>query len=193
MYITRKNRITFWELDMNNNGYKIELPDDGSEAIIIRGGITVAFNASGGLVIQTNGDVRKAPTANDDTKTAVKTELTPGDKMPDGTIFAGISPDTGGPMYVTPADVPTAMNWQEAIDYAAQIDAHGHHDWSVPTKAELNAIFNNRAAIGGFKQDLYWSSTENDTNGAWSQGFGSGLQNSYYGSNNLDVRCVRRG
>src|SRR5260370_42273506 len=30
----------------------------------------------------------------------------PGDKMPDGTIYAGVSPDTGKAMYATPADAP---------------------------------------------------------------------------------------
>src|ERR1039458_10259614 len=29
-----------------------------------------------------------------------------GDKMPDGTVLAGISPDTNKPMYATPADAP---------------------------------------------------------------------------------------
>jgi hypothetical protein len=32
-----------------------------------------------------------------------------GDKMPDGTIYAGISPDTKQAMYATPADAPTTM------------------------------------------------------------------------------------
>src|SRR5437762_3304433 len=33
-------------------------------------------------------------------------ELKPGDKMPDGTIYAGISPDTHEPMYTRPSDAP---------------------------------------------------------------------------------------
>src|SRR4051812_25965700 len=28
--------------------------------------------------------------------------LSPGDKMPDGTVYAGVSPDTRKPMYTTP-------------------------------------------------------------------------------------------
>jgi len=59
------------------------------------------------------------------------------DKMPDGTIYAGLSPDTGKKMYAMPADAPLTMSFNEAADYAAKLDAHGHRDWRVPTKAEL--------------------------------------------------------
>ncbi len=89
----------------------------------------------------------------------------PGDKMPDGTVFAGMSPDTNKPMYATPADASLTMTFNEAKEYAARIDAHGHKDWHVPTKAELNVLFNNRAAIGGFNVSgsnpagWYWSAS----------------------------------
>src|SRR5271163_4912245 len=86
-----------------------------------------------------------------------------GDKMRDGTVLAGISPDTNKPMYATPADASLTMTFNEATEYAAKLDAHGHKDWRVPTKAELNVLFNNRAAIGGFDisgstpAGRYWS------------------------------------
>jgi hypothetical protein len=73
-----------------------------------------------------------------------------GDRMPDGTVFAGISPDTDKPMYVTPADAPLSYRFKEAKEYASKLGAHGHQDWRVPTTSELNELFNNRAAIGGF-------------------------------------------
>ena len=34
------------------------------------------------------------------------TDVKSGEKMPDGTIYAGISPATGKPMYTTPSDAP---------------------------------------------------------------------------------------
>src|SRR5438034_645587 len=73
-----------------------------------------------------------------------------GDRMPDGTIYAGFSPDSGRPMYAMPADAPLLMAFKEAADHAAQLRAHGHRDWRLPTRRELNVLFNNRAAIGGF-------------------------------------------
>src|SRR5689334_12641709 len=71
-------------------------------------------------------------------------DASPGDRMPDGTIFVGISPKTQQPMYATPADAPLRMTWEEAMKYAARLDAHGHRDWRVPTKAELNLLWENR-------------------------------------------------
>jgi hypothetical protein len=71
-------------------------------------------------------------------------------KMPDGTMYGGISPDTGQAMYATPADAPETYGFNQAKRYAATLDAYGHHDWRVPTEGELNVLFQNREAIGAF-------------------------------------------
>jgi len=123
--------------------------------------------------------------------------LAPGDKMPDGTVFVGISPDTNKPMYATPADASLTMKFNEAQQYATKLDAHGHKDWRVPTKGELNVLFNNRAAIGGFDisgsnpRGWYWSASSGNTWDAWGQRFSDGLQNTYYKGSHSSVRCVR--
>jgi hypothetical protein len=49
----------------------------------------------------------------------------------------GISPNTNKPMHATPADASLTMKFNEARVHAAKLDAHGHKDWRVPTKAEL--------------------------------------------------------
>ena len=119
-----------------------------------------------------------------------------GDRMPDGTIYAGHSPDTGKPMYTTPTDAPPTMEWQDAMDYAKALEAHGHQDWRLPTKAELNVLFNNRAAIGGFNANgftptgWYWSGTLYSGFAAWAQRFSFGLQR-YTNGDPSSVRCVR--
>jgi len=121
----------------------------------------------------------------------------PGDKMPDGTVFAGISPDTNKPMYVTPADASLTMTFNEAKEYAARLDAHGHKDWRVPTKAELNVLFNNRAAIGRFDvtgsdpAGWYWSASPHDSWVAWGQRFSDGCQGYDGKDGHSAVRCVR--
>ena len=117
--------------------------------------------------------------------------------MPDGSVYAGISPDTNEPMYATPADAPLTMKWKQAMEYAAKLNAHGHQDWRVPTKSELNVLFQNRAAIGGFDEsgsypvDRYWSSSQDYHISAWHQRFSDGRQ----GYDGKDVasslRCVR--
>jgi Protein of unknown function (DUF1566) len=117
--------------------------------------------------------------------------------MPDGTIFAGISPDTGKAMYTTPADASLRMKFNEAQKYAAKLNAHGHLDWRVPTKCELNVLFTNHAAIGGFNTSgsksagWYWSATPTYSRDAWGQRFRDGRQNTNGKDYHSSVRCVR--
>jgi hypothetical protein len=125
------------------------------------------------------------------------TEPKIGDKMPDGTVYAGISPDTNKPMYATTADAPLTLKFNKATEYAAQLDAHGHRDWHLPTKNELNALFNNRAAIGGFDisgsypASWYWSATPDNKWDAWGQRFSDGWQNCNRKVDDSPVRLVR--
>jgi hypothetical protein len=44
-----------------------------------------------------------------------------GDKIPDGTIYAGVSPDTGNAIYTTPAK-PLAYTFNKAKKYARKLD-----------------------------------------------------------------------
>jgi hypothetical protein len=120
-----------------------------------------------------------------------------GQEMPDGTIYAGLSPETNQPMYTMPADAPLTMTFNQAKGYAAQLDAHGHTDWRVPTKAEMNVLFNNRAAIGGFNTTesasdpagWYWSA-KSYTWTAWGQRFSDGCQGNPDKGNHSSVRLV---
>lgn len=45
--------------------------------------------------------------------------------------------------------------------------------------------------VGGFANNNYWSSTENDNNNAWKQNFNIGNQNNNNKNNNNNVRSVR--
>lgn len=124
-----------------------------------------------------------------------------GNMIEDGTLYAGISPETGQYLFVALKDAPRQMNWQQAKEYAAYLDAHGHIDWRLPAIAELKVLFNNRAKICGFKEDsAYWSSTGYDMedtwlqNDAWAHTFGSGGQGYTNDKNtSYNVRCVRQG
>ena len=120
-----------------------------------------------------------------------------GTMVSDGTIYAGMSPDTGKPMYVTPLDAPLTMKWKDAMDYAGKLDAHGHKDWRLPSKSELSVLFNNRAALGGFNVSgsypagWYWSGTQGVKWSAWGQRFSDGYQLNYTKDVHSSVRCVR--
>ena len=68
----------------------------------------------------------------------------------------------------------------------------GYSDWYLPSKDELNKLYINRLAVGGFAGNFnsYCSSTEYDASYAWTQNFYDGYQ-SYYGSKNGYNNVVR--
>jgi hypothetical protein len=120
-----------------------------------------------------------------------------GDAVSDGSIYGGVSPDTGRPMYTMPKDSGLCGVWRRAMDYAAGLDAHGHKDWRAPTTAELKVLFTNRAAIGNFDETgsypggWYWSSTQRYGYGAWAQRFSGGGQGGHHEIGAASLRCVR--
>jgi hypothetical protein len=128
---------------------------------------------------------------------AAKTEPQIGDRIADGTVYAGSSPDTGKAMYATPGDAKLTYIFNQAQKYAAKLDAHGHQDWRVPTKGELNVLYNNRAAIGGFDESgsnsagWYWSSSPYDKDFGWAQRFSDGTQIDTGRNFDSSLRCVR--
>jgi hypothetical protein len=85
-----------------------------------------------------------------------------------------------------------------AAVYCDGLSAHGQTDWYLPAKDELNVLYTNKAAIGGFNisgsapAGYYWSSSELDFTHAWVRRFSDGNQSSFFKSNGLSVRCVRR-
>lgn len=157
----------FWEGNMMADGKantQVVL-DDSAEITVVRGGIMVQFNANGSIGVY--GD---AP---------VILHALVGDRMEDGTVFGGISPDTNKPMYVRPADESLTMKWMQAMYYAARFEGHGKPvgTFRVPTESELNVLFQNRAKIGGFNKtgsypaSWYWSSTQYGSDVARGQWF----------------------
>jgi hypothetical protein len=66
-------------------------------------------------------------------------------------------------------------------------------DWYLPSKEELNLMYNNLylAGLGNFDNVKYWSSTESTNNSAWYQDFGTGTQWTDYKSTSDAVRAIR--
>ena len=73
----------------------------------------------------------------------------------------------------------------------------GYSDWYLPSKDELNQLYLNRVAIGGFDTTTYppyyWSSSESEQDGttAWNQTFEDGTPCSFYKYFTYRVRAVR--
>jgi len=68
---------------------------------------------------------------------------------------------------------------------------NGYSDWYLPSKDELNKLYINRVAIGGFASDLYWSSSEYDIYDGWIQFFNNSAQFNYNKDYLYRVRAVR--
>jgi hypothetical protein len=77
-------------------------------------------------------------------------------------------------------------------EYSVTVDGVTYGDWYLPSKHELNLLYIERATVGGFINNSYWSSTESGSYHAWIQVFYVGYQ---YDTNkeyaNLSVRAVR--
>ena len=73
----------------------------------------------------------------------------------------------------------------------------GYTDWYLPSFDELNALYANRVAIGGFASTYYWTSTEQDYRTAYVQdlttsgGFPAGYQTSLFKYQTYYVRAIR--
>lgn len=63
--------------------------------------------------------------------------------------------------------------------------------WFLSAKDQLNCLYGNKAAVGGFANDFYWSSTEADADKAWAQNFDNGDQLFDFKVFNGRVRCAR--
>ncbi|NTV02022.1 MAG: DUF1566 domain-containing protein [Chlorobiaceae bacterium] len=83
-------------------------------------------------------------------------------------------------------------SWAKAVKSCTEYRGGGHDDWRLPSKDELDRFYENRFAIGGFKErHYYWSSTESDRNDAWDLSFRTGNHNLGYKLEYNNVRPVR--
>jgi hypothetical protein len=109
-----------------------------------------------------------------------------------GTFLGGTSTALGTGAANTAAIVAGCATSGIAARICNDLELNGYTDWYLPSKDELNKLYINRAAIGGFAANYYWSSSESSSSGAWLQIFTNGVQypttkDSYY----LRVRAVR--
>jgi len=171
----------FGDVAVRVNGVRVEVRRDGFVTLYTTEGKLVVVNTA----------------VDDDAKPKANTAPQVGDKRADGTVYAGMSPDTGKRMYTTPRDAGLIFTFKKAKDYAAALDAHGHQDWRVPTRGELSVLFQNSAAIGGFDisgsdpAGWYWSDEQGYFYIAWGQRFSDGIQDDYGTATGSSLRCVR--
>lgn len=197
------------ERDIGKNACLITLGDDFQAVVIDTQAGRVMVDAQGNINVLPRNINHAALTepevssvSGGENKSAAKAQPEIGALMKDGTIYAGISPLTGEDMFVTAKDAPLTMTWRRAMEYVAETTMHGHRDWRLPSRAELDVLYQNRNngnlsgtfKKGGFFQGgCYWSSSE-EPNGfkARYQKFNNGQEGLYAKFYLLSVRCIRR-
>lgn len=97
--------------------------------------------------------------------------LRPGQKMEDGSLYAGTLKD-GRQVFTTPTDLKITVTFNEAVSAIDKMNAEkalGHDDWHMPSKEELKVLLKGRhkgELKGSFKtaakakhSRYHWSST----------------------------------
>jgi hypothetical protein len=76
-------------------------------------------------------------------------------------------------------------------EYSVTVDGVTYGDWYLPSKHELHLLYLQKSVVGGFENNIYWSSTEFADSNAWNQSFDGGYQSSSSKRNSLYVRAIR--
>jgi hypothetical protein len=78
-----------------------------------------------------------------------------------------------------------------AASARAKVGSGGQNDWYLPNRAELNTLYGQRVAVGGFTSNQYWASWTN-TIQFRTQNFGDGYPDNSFLKNNLfPSRAIR--
>ena len=106
----------------------------------------------------------------------------------------------GAGMYNTERIIANQGVGSHAAQLCANYQGGGYGDWYLPSKAEVNLMYQNKTVIdatatvnggSGFAITDYWSSTEDNISSAWVQYFDSGYQVTSNKGNTGRVRAVR--
>ncbi|GHT82778.1 hypothetical protein FACS1894137_02330 [Spirochaetia bacterium] len=112
-----------------------------------------------------------------------------GDRGPGGGFIFYVE----GGMYMECSLNLGSFTWSEAKTVARNYKGGGFTDWQLPSKEELNMIYQNlkKKGLGGLFEERYWSSSEYSSSAAWIQNFSDGSHDGYYKNSTVCVRAVR--
>lgn len=110
-----------------------------------------------------------------------------GEIMPDGTVYVGVSPDTGRAIFAMPHHLPSRMTWTEAQKAVTEQSFGGYSDWRLPTRNEMEHLFQTKVLSGG----IYWSAKEYNRHDAWYLNCTTGLSGLGRKISEHLVRCIR--
>ena len=87
--------------------------------------------------------------------------------------------------------IVTNCSMTNAASQSAGSQWNGYNDWYLPSRDELQKLYQNRLQIGGFQGALYWSSSSYNNTQAWQLDFSTGMPGLGGVGNSYLVRIVR--
>ena len=162
-------------------GTKISISEDFNA--IVLNGVTIEQAADGHLVITVPPGVtviHKPAPANDTSAIA----LLSGQKMADGSVFAGMTADGKQQIYAMPEDLDVTMTFNDAAKAVKKLNSQkalGHDDWQIASLENTRVLYKNQNE-GALKDTFntsgnkgsgsscpvwYWSSTEDRGNSSF--------------------------
>ena len=102
-----------------------------------------------------------------------------------GGVIVHLDGDGGGIIAAESSIISTNLNWESAKQACSSLIINGYGDWRLPTKDELNHIFQSRNDVPNLGSEGYWSSTEKDADSAWLQYINTGTEN---GEQTVDLK-----
>jgi hypothetical protein len=110
-----------------------------------------------------------------------------------GTSISGTNTILGTGLANTSAIVNVCTTTTIAAALCNNLVSGGYSDWYLPSRDELNKLYLNKTAIGGFSNVSYWSSSQVGTTTAWSINFTTGISSSTSTKSTLlYVRAIRK-
>jgi hypothetical protein len=102
----------------------------------------------------------------------------------------------GDTLWVHPTDNASDVDWATAATTCSDLTAYGKDDWVMPSRIQLDAIYKQSYLLTGLEQFndwKYWSSTEQDTDNAFSQrmDYGGPDPDPKTDAGGHRVRCIR--
>lgn len=116
-----------------------------------------------------------------------------GGVCPDGTIYIGISADSGQRMYAMPIDAAGKFDWQTAFSYCEGFSGGGYNNWYVPYNSEVGAFYTLRSALGMDSRagNYYWTASVFNATTSYAMLIDDGVTYDLDSNSKFLVRCIR--
>lgn len=110
----------------------------------------------------------------------------------EGTNIAGTSLIVGAGLNNTEAIIVGCPTVGIAAEICYNLDLNGYQDWYLPSKEEMELVYESKDQVGGFGTGTYWVSTQATSNTAWIISITTGNASSNFKSTGTyRVRAVR--